>query len=132
MSSGRAADTCPQGLQRMRNRLGKPRLGRGGDAPTAGHRLDRFVRPIGVQPGPQMADFGGGHSAAAINLAIDDQPAADAAADGDIEHDAAPAAGAELRLGQPGHVAIVSDGGRQPNVRCATNRPSGKSCQPSI
>ena len=70
-----------------------------GDAETAGARFDCCVRIVGLQPRPQMADLGGDSVAAGVNLAVDHQRPADAAADGNIENDAIAAAGPEKGLG---------------------------------
>ena len=40
------------------------------------------------RPGPQVADFGRARAVAAIDLLVDDQSAADAGADRDVQHDA--------------------------------------------
>ena len=71
----------------MRDRLAQSGLRRGGDSPAAGQRLDGLVRVIGLQPRPQVTDLRGAVTAAAIDLAVDDEPAADAGADRHIEHD---------------------------------------------
>ena len=105
--------TVAERCERMTDRIGQPRLGRRGDPPTAGQRFDRLVRPIGMQAGPQMADLGGRDAVPAINLPVDNQPAADPAANRHVKHDASPAAGAESRLGQAGQIAIVADRGGQ-------------------
>src|SRR6185437_14310215 len=66
----------PEGAQLVRDRPGQVSLRRRRDAPATGHRLDRFLRSIGVQAGAEMADLGGADARAAVNLPADDQPAA--------------------------------------------------------
>src|SRR5689334_16076059 len=96
----------------MGDRFGDPRLGGRGDSPAARERLDRFIWSISVQPRPEMPDLDGCDAISAIDLSIHDQPAADAAADGDVEHDAPPTARAEAGFRQRGRVAIVSHDSR--------------------
>src|SRR5262245_15163586 len=55
-----------------------------------------------------MPDLGCPASTAAIDLAVDNQPAADAGADGDVNDGRQPLAGAEERLGQAGDVRVVT------------------------
>ena len=102
----------------VRYPVAQPRLRRGGDAPAAGQRLDGLVGPIGVQARAQVADLGGAVAVAAIDLAVDDQSAADAGADGDEQHHLAAPARAVPRLGQGRRVAIVFQPRRQ------TQRPT--------
>ena len=54
-------------------------------------------------------------AAAAIDLAVDDQSAADAGADGDVEDRRQPLARAEQRFRQAGDVGVVAEDGRQPD-----------------
>ena len=56
-----------------------------------------------------MADFRGYAGATAIDLAVDHQRAADAAAHVAVEDDRLPAPAAETGLGQPGGIGIVGE-----------------------
>ena len=85
--------------------------------------LDRRVRIVGIEARPQVADLRGDPVAAPVDAAVDHQGPADAAADGDIEDHAVPAAGAEKGLGQPGGVGVVGNGGGQAESLAA---PSGQ------
>ena len=65
------------------------------------------------RPGRRWPISAAAAAVAAVDVAIDDQPAADAGAHGDVEHDPAAASGAVPGLGQGRHVAVVSQYGRQ-------------------
>jgi hypothetical protein len=71
-------------------------------------RLDGFVRRVGVEAWPKMADLRCNRPAATINSPVDRQAAANAGANGRVKHDTAAAAGAESRLGESRYVAIVA------------------------
>src|ERR1043166_8804315 len=65
--------------------------------------------PDPVSPLPQVPDLRRSAAHAPINLAIDDQPAADAGADRDVEHRGKTLARPEQRFGEPGDVGVVPE-----------------------
>ena len=84
-----------------------------------------------MQARPQVADLGDRRPAAAVQLAAEHQSAADAGADGHIEHACRAAAGAEPGLGQRGHVAVVADAPPACRAIRGTSAASGKPSQPA-
>ncbi len=74
---------------------------------------------VGMQSGTQMTDFGHARAGAVKNPPVDDQSAADARADRDVEHHALVATGAKPRFGQGGHIAIVLQSGWHTQSRAA-------------
>ena len=83
-----------------------------GNGPTAGQRFDRLLRAVALQPRPEVTEFGSDAPAAAVEHAVDDQRAADAAPDVAVEDDLLSPAGAELRFAETGQVGIVAQDGR--------------------
>ena len=75
--------------------------------------FDRCMWIVGIEARPQMTDLRSDAAPAAVDAAVDHQRPADAAAHGDIEHDAMTAARAKEGLGQPGGVGVVGNGGGQ-------------------
>ena len=83
--------------------------GGGGDRPAGGDELELAPGDVGTVRvrDAKVADLGCPEAGAAVNPIVDDQCAADAAADGDIEEGRIAAAGTEPALGQPGCVGVV-------------------------
>src|SRR5262249_50303318 len=57
---------------------------------------------------PEVSDLRGTASAPSINLAVDNQPAADARADRDVKDRRHSLSGTEQRLGESGYVGVVA------------------------
>src|SRR4029079_780047 len=69
---------------------------------------------IGVQAGTKVTNLRRGGAANAVQLAIDDEAAADARADRDVEHAIGQATRAVSSLGSARHIASVANDGGQP------------------
>ena len=88
---------------------------------AGGERLDAAVvravalagRAVGLDH--DVAELGAGAGRAAVDLAVEDQAAADPGADGQHHHVRLAAGGAEEVLGEGGDVAVVVDEDRQPD-----------------
>src|SRR5262245_18054599 len=80
------------------------------DTPARSHLLQRDTTL--TKGHLQMPDLGGAPAHTPVNLTIDNESAANAGADGDVEDRRQSLAGAEERLGQARHVGIVAQSDR--------------------
>ena len=111
--------------------FGQPGLCRGGDAPAAGRGFDRHRRTVARQAWAEVTQLGGHAGPAGIDVAVDHQGAADAAADGDVEDDPLAAAEPKRASASPAASASLAIAAGSADV-CRHHSARGKSLQPSI